>query len=48
MPAYHGILGAAINIGRIALLFEFQPIMVSDPDVDPDTWGRFFFVGLRF
>ena len=48
MLAYHGILGLALNIGKIAFVFEFQPIMVSDPELDPDTWGRFFFVGLRF
>jgi len=48
MLAYHGILGLAVNIGRIAVVFEFQPIMISDPNLDPDTWGRFFFVGLRF
>jgi hypothetical protein len=48
MLAYHGILGLALNIGRIAVVFEFQPIMISDPSLDPDTWGRFFFIGLRF
>lgn len=48
MLAYHGILGLAVNIGRIAIVFEFQPILISDPNLDPDTWGRFFFVGLRF
>jgi len=48
MLAYHGIVGLALNIGRVAVVVEFQPIMVSDPDIDPDTWGRFFFVGLRF
>ncbi|MFZ2052957.1 MAG: SH3 domain-containing protein [Candidatus Aminicenantales bacterium] len=48
MLAYHGIAGVAINIGRIAVVFEYQPVMISDPAVDPDTWGQFFFVGLRF
>jgi len=48
MLAYHGILGLALNIGKIGLVFEFQPIMVSDPNLDPDTWGQFFFIGLRF
>ena len=48
MLARHGILGLAINIGKIGLVFEFQPIMVSDPNLDPDTWGQFFFIGLRF
>lgn len=48
MLAYHGIVGLALNIGRIAVVLEFQPIMISDPNLDPDTWGQFFFVGLRF
>jgi hypothetical protein len=46
--AYHGILGLALNIGGVAVVFEFQPIMVMDPHLDPDTWGRFFFIGIRF
>jgi hypothetical protein len=48
MLAYHGIAGVAVNIGRIAIVFEYQPIRVSDPDLDPDSWGQFFFVGLKF
>jgi len=48
MLAYHGILGLALNIGRVAVVFEFQPIVISDPELGPDTWGRFFFIGLRF
>jgi hypothetical protein len=48
MLAYHGIVGLALNIGKIGVVFEFQPIMISDPNLDPDTWERFFFVGLRF
>ena len=47
MPAYHGIFGVALNIGKIAIIFEYQPTLVADPDIDPDTWGQFFFVGLR-
>jgi len=47
MPAYHGIFGAALNLGKIAIVFEYQPTLISDPDLDPDTWGHFFFVGLR-
>ena len=48
MLAYHGIAGVAVNIGKIAIVFEYQPIRVSDPDLDPDSWGQFFFVGLKF
>jgi len=48
MLAYHGIVGLALNIGRVAVVLEFQPVMISDPNLDPDTWGQFFFVGLRF
>ncbi|HUU39170.1 MAG TPA: SH3 domain-containing protein [Candidatus Desulfaltia sp.] len=48
MLAYHGIAGVAVNIGKIAVVFEYQPVMISDPDLDPDSWGQFFFVGLRF
>jgi len=43
MLAYHGVFGAALNLGKIAIVFEYQPVLVSDPD----TWGHFFFVGLR-
>jgi hypothetical protein len=46
--AYHGILGLVLDIGGIAVVFEFQPIMVPNPNHDRDTWGQFFFVGLRF
>ena len=46
--AYHGILGLVLDIGGIAVVFEFQPIMVPDPNHDRDTWDQFFFVGLRF
>jgi hypothetical protein len=46
--AYHGIAGVAVNIGKIAIVFEYQPIKLSDPNVDPDSWGQFFFVGLKF
>jgi hypothetical protein len=48
MLAYHGIAGVAVNLGRIAVVFEYQPVRVSDPDVDPDSWGQYFFIGLRF
>ncbi len=48
MLAYHAIAGVALHIGRIALVFEYQPTLVSNPDVDPDTWGQFFFIGLKF
>jgi hypothetical protein len=30
------------------LVFEYQPIMISDPDLDSDEWGHYFLVGLRF
>jgi opacity protein-like surface antigen len=48
MLAYHGVAGVAVNLGRIAVVFEYQPVMVSDPDLDPDSWGHYFFIGLRF
>lgn len=48
MLAYHGVAGLALRLGKIALLFEYQPLMISDPDVDPDEWGHFFLVGLKF
>ena len=48
MLAYHGIVGLALSIGQIGVVFEYQPMMISDPDLDPDTWGHFFLVGLRF
>jgi opacity protein-like surface antigen len=48
MLAYHGIAGVAVDIGKIAIVFEYQPIRISDPNVDPDNWGQFFFVGLKF
>jgi hypothetical protein len=48
MLAYHGVAGVAVNLGKIAVVFEYQPVMVSDPDLDPDSWGQYFFIGLRF
>jgi hypothetical protein len=47
MAAYHGVFGVALNIEKIAVVFEYQPTLVADPDIDPDRWGHFFFVGLR-
>jgi len=47
MLATHGVFGVALNVGKIAVVFEYQPVLVSDPDLDPDTWGHFFFIGLR-
>jgi hypothetical protein len=48
MLATHGIAGVALNIGKIAIVFEYQPRLISNPDLDPDNWGQFFFIGLRF
>jgi len=47
MLAYHGIFGVALNLGKIAVVFEYQPILVSDPDLDPDSWEHLLFVGLK-
>jgi opacity protein-like surface antigen len=46
--AYHVLAGTAINIGAIALVFEYQMIVVSDPEVNPNTWTYFFLFGLKF
>lgn len=46
--AYHGIAGAAVNIGKIAVVFEYQPTWIREPDVSPDAPSHFFFIGLRF
>jgi len=46
--AYHVLAGTALNFGPIALFFEYQMIMVSDPAVDPDAWTHFFLIGVRF
>jgi Bacterial SH3 domain len=48
MLATHGIVGLALTIGKIGILFEYQPILISDPDIDSDEWGHFFLVGLKF
>jgi hypothetical protein len=48
MLAYHAIAGVALNIGRLAIVFEYQPTLISNPDIDPDKWGQFFFIGLRY
>jgi len=46
--AYHLIVGTELDLKSIGILFEFQMLQVSDPDVDPDEWAYFFLVGLRF
>ncbi len=46
--AYHLLAGVALNIGSVALIFEYQMIMVQDPLLDPDPWTHFFLFGLRF
>ncbi len=46
--AYHGIAGAAIHIGKIAVVFEYQPTWIREPGVSPDAQSRVFFIGLRF
>jgi hypothetical protein len=34
--------------GPVALVFEYQMIMVSDPQSDSDKWNYFFLAGLKF
>jgi len=46
--AYHLIAGTELNLKSIGILFEFQMLQASDPNVDPDDWSYFFLVGLRF
>ena len=46
--AYHGIAGAAVSIGKLALVFEYQPTWIREPDISPDAQSHFFFIGLRF
>jgi hypothetical protein len=48
MLAYHGIVGVALNAGTISFVFEYQPMMISDPDIESEELGHFFLVGLRF
>lgn len=46
--AYHVLAGTALNLNSIAIIFEYQMIMISDPVVDPDSWAYFFLIGLKF
>jgi len=46
--AYHFLAGAALSVHAVALIFEFQAILLSDPLVDPDPWTYFFLFGIRF
>jgi hypothetical protein len=48
MLAYHLIAGTELDLKIVGLVFEYQAIVVSDPDTDPDQWSHFFLVGLRF
>jgi opacity protein-like surface antigen len=48
MLAYHLIVGTELDLKIAGLVFEYQAIVVSDPDIDPDQWSHFFLVGLRF
>jgi opacity protein-like surface antigen len=48
MLAYHLIAGTELDLKIVGLVFEYQAIVVSDPDTDPDRWSHFFLVGLRF
>ncbi len=45
---YHGLAGTSIDVGKMAIVFEYQPTLIEDFDLKRDTWGHFFFVGLRF
>ncbi len=45
---YHGLGGITIDVGRMAIVFEYQPTLIEDFDLSRETWGHFFFVGLRF
>jgi hypothetical protein len=46
--AYHLLAGAGLNFGSIALIFEYQMIMISNPQIAPDSWAHFFLFGLKF
>lgn len=46
--SYHLIAGTELDLKIAGLIFEYQSILVSDPNIDPDRWSHFFLVGLRF
>lgn len=46
--ASHVIAGVAVNLGKIAIVFEGQPTWISGTGDDPDIRHLFFFIGLRF
>jgi hypothetical protein len=47
-PAWHWLLGSEFALKTISLIVEYQAVMVSVPDLDPDFFTNFLMLGIRF
>ena len=46
--AWHMILGSEFSLKGLDLIFEYQAIRVSNPDIDPGFFRHFLMFGVRF
>jgi hypothetical protein len=46
--AWHWMLGSEFVLKGISLIFEYQAIKISVPEVDPDFMSHFLMFGVRF
>jgi hypothetical protein len=47
-PAWHWLLGSEFLLKTISLIVEYQAVMVSVPNLDPDFFTNFLMLGVRF
>ena len=47
-PAWHWLLGSEFALKTISLIVEYQAVMVSVPNLDPDFFTHFLMLGVRF